>query len=220
LVVGSALTALVFLFHPSHVSPGDLAGTFSLSQVVHGTAIVSAPLLVFGLWELSRWIGRPLARLGLAAGAIGLVLTVNAAVISSFVTPAAARASGALPAHAPVATPAGPAAGDAATHHPMSITDMPPLVRLSVSMNRGFAQAHVTLISMALLLFGLALWGRSRALAAAGIVVGAGPLLWQLTGLFAPETGTMPFVVFPQCAWLVATALMMASAPKPEGMRI
>src|SRR3954468_1359353 len=101
LVAGAAPTAAVFLFHPSHVSQQDVIGTFSISRIVHATAIVAAPLLLFGFWELSCWIPRPLARLGLCSGAIALVFTANAAIVSSFVTPAAARASGAVLAHAP-----------------------------------------------------------------------------------------------------------------------
>ena len=212
LVTGAILTVAVFAFHPSHAAP---TGGFSLSQIVHATAIIAAPLLLFGMWELCRWIDRPLARLGLAAAAIALVLTANAAVVSSFVTPAAARAS-----HA--AAPISPGAAAAAEHppvapsihRPMSMNELPPLVQVVVSLNRGLAQAHVALLSLGLVALGLALRGRSAALSWAGMAVGAAPLLWQASGSFSPETTTMPFVVFPQCAWLIAAAVAMT---RPQG---
>jgi hypothetical protein len=139
------------------------------------------------------------------------MLTVNAAVISAFVTPAAAQASSSIMppgtgsdfhAHVQLA-PAAPAAA----HHPAM--RMPPLVQLSVALNRGLAQAHVALWSLSLLLFAFAMRGRSTNLWGVGALVAAFPLAWQLSGRFSPETHTMPIIVFTQSAWLIALAVKM-----------
>jgi len=209
LIIGSVITCLVFAFHPSHIDPHPLLGSFTLSQMVHSAAILAAPLMLFGMWEMTRWLGadRPGNALALTFAALAMVLTVNAAVVSSFVVPAAAEASAVTmpePSHDPSI-----AVAKVHQRHAMQIGDMPPLVRLAVSLNRGLAQAHVALLSIALVLFALGLWRQSRGLAAAGLLVGAFPLLWQLSGRFSPETHTMPLIVFTQSAWIIAVAARM-----------
>jgi hypothetical protein len=215
---------LLFLFHPSHIEARPLIGPFTLSQIVHATAIVASPLLLFGMWEMCRsnWFDNSAARLGLTAAALATALTVNAAVVSSFVTPVAAIAgAGAMPfemrsgghnqafsipplkTHQPI--------------HVVSRAELPPLVQVTVSLNRGLAQAHVALLSLALLLFGGVLWSRSHVLAVTGMVVGAAPLVWQLSGSFSPETYTMPFVVIPQSAWLIAVAIAITRSEQING---
>lgn len=208
LIVGSAVTCLVFAFHPSHIDPHPLIGTFTLSQIVHSAAILAAPVLLYGAWAIADWLGSPaVARLGLVCAALAMMLTVNAAVISSFVTPAAAEASGPAMQSAAGANPQSrvhlPPPPEA--HHDRM--QMPPLVQLSVAMNRGLAQAHVALWSIAILLFAFAIWRQSAGLSLTGAVAGAFPLAWQLSGSFSPETHTMPVIVFAQSAWLVAVAV-------------
>jgi hypothetical protein len=212
LVAGATLTIAVFLFHPSHASGADLVGRFSMSMIVHGAAMIAAPLLLYGMWELASWSDAAVARVGFAAGAIAMVLTVEAAVVSSFVTPAAVRASSSIMMPA-TGMPMHKLAG---AHPSMDLSSLPPLVQVSVSLNRGLAQAHVALLSLGLLLIGLSLWHRSRSLALTGIAVGSVPLLWQLSGLFSPETSTMPVVMFPQSVWLIAAAAVMAHASNQE----
>jgi hypothetical protein len=206
LMIGSVMTCLVFAFHPSHIDPHPIIGAFTLSQIVHSGAIIAAPVLLYGIWSLAEWLdwSAP-ARLGLVFGAIGLVLSVNAAIISSFVTPAAATASG-LVLSSMAANPHMQSHGASAMH---GMASMPPLVQLSVAMNRGLAQAHVALWSLSLLLFAFALLRRSSALWAVGSLVAAFPLAWQLSGRFSPETHTMPIIAFTQSAWLIAVALAM-----------
>lgn len=207
LIAGAILTILLFAFHPSHVAASPVLGPFTLSQLVHGTALVAVPLLLLGLWQMAEWIGieRPPARLGLLLASLAMFVTINAAAVSNFATPVAARASMAAMHHAPPAKSAPPRAHPA----PMSIEQMPPLVQLSVALNRGFAQVHVAFLSLALLLFGYALWTRSRLLGGAAMAVGLYPVLWQLSGSFSPETTTMPWIVVPQSLWLAAAGLAM-----------
>lgn len=207
LIAGAVLVMLVFALHPSHIVTTAVVGPFSLSQLVHGTALVAAPLLLLGMWAMAEWLGlnRPGVRLGLVFAALAMMLTVNAAIISNFVTPAAARASMGAMHHAP------PVASAAPHGHPspMAIAQMPPLLQLSVALNRGLAQVHVAFLSLALLLFGWALMARNRLLGGAGVLAGLYPVAWQLSGRFSPETTTMPWIVFPQGAWLIAVAVIM-----------
>src|SRR5688500_17842728 len=99
LIAGSAIACLVFAFHPSHVDPTPLVGTFTLSDIVHAAAILDAPLLLYGMWAMADWLGlrSGAVRMGLVLAGFAMVLTATAAVVSSFVTPAAAQASRAAP---------------------------------------------------------------------------------------------------------------------------
>ena len=207
MIVGAILTMLVFGFHPSHVVETPVAGPFTLSQLVHGTALVAVPLMAFGWWQLGDWLGQEKAgpRLAVVLAFLAAATTVNAAVISNFVTPTAARISAA----AHTAPHAAPAAHKTPTPHQAGHRPLPPLVSLSVAMNRGFAQVHVTFLSLALLLFGFALRSRSALLGWTGVAVGAGPLLWQFSGQFSPSTHSMPLIVFPQAVWMIAVAAVM-----------
>lgn len=211
LIAGSVITCLVFAFHPSHIGTHPVVGAFSLSQLVHSAAIIAAPLLLFGLWDVARWSGfdQPGNRLAVVCAALAMVLSVNAAVVSSFVTPAAAEASGGVMEPSP-----GAQVVAADGHRYVVVTrmqDLPPLVRVAVALNRGLAQANVALLSIALLLFGLGLWKQARALAGVGMLVGAFPLLWQVSGRFSPETHTMPLIAFTQGAWLIWVGSRMLS---------
>lgn len=212
LIIGSIMTCLVFAFHPSHLDQHPVFGAFTLSQIVHSGAILAAPVLLYGVWAIAEWLDwTGPARLGFVFGAIGLMLTVNAAVVSSFVTPAAAVASGmtmpeAAAQHPQVQLHPHP---DGSSMHGPQMMKMPPLVQLSVAMNRGLAQVHVALWSLSLLLLAFALRRRSMVLWAGGSLVAAFPLLWQLSGRFSPETHTMPLIVFTQGAWLIAVAALM-----------
>ena len=214
MIASAILTMLVFAFHPAHVAGQPLLGPFTLSQLVHGTALVAVPLMAFGLWQFGEWLGldRAIVRLAVLLSFLAAATTINAAVISNFVTPVAARA--AMPGHGR------PAVAPAAAHPQRSVHEaarphvMPPLVAMSVAMNRGFAQVHVAFLSIALLLFGLAIRSRSAVLGWSGAAVGSFPILWQLSGQFAPSTHSMPIIVFPQSIWMIAAAVSMLRAAK------
>lgn len=213
LIVGAILSILVFAFHPTHVVEQRVLGPFTLSQLVHGTALLGVPLLAYGLWQLGEWLGldRAPARLAVILSMLAAAATVNAAVISNFVTPAAAKMSiighGALPHAAPAhgSSAAAAPAGHGSTSH----MTMPPLVAVAVATNRGFAQVHVAFLSLALLLFGVAIRSRNLLLGWSGVAFGIGPVLWQLSGQFAPSTHTMPLIVFPQALWMIAAGTVM-----------
>ena len=208
LIIGAILSILVFAFHPTHVVEQPVLGPFTLSQLVHGTALLGVPLLAYGLWQLGEWLGLDKAapRMAVVLSLLAAAATVNAAVISNFVTPAAAKVSMMGHGGSPQA-----AAPDAARvgHGSAPRMTMPPLVSVAVATNRGFAQVHVAFLSLALLLFGLAIRSRNALLGWSGVAVGIGPVLWQLSGQFAPSTHTMPLVIFPQALWMIAAGTVM-----------
>lgn len=208
LMAGAALAVLVFAFHPAHVAAHPVLGPFTLSQLIHGIALVAIPLLLLGTWQMAEWIGfgRAPVRLAFLLSALAMIATVNAAVISNFVTPVAARAS--MPAMAAMPHP------PAQHARPMTLDRMPAAIQVAVATNRGFAQVHVAFLSLALGLFGWALRRRHLVLGATGMLVGLYPVLWQLSGRFSPETTTMPWVVFPQSAWMIAAAIAMLRADR------
>jgi hypothetical protein len=200
LIIGSTLSIFVFAFHPAHASMSPAIGPFSLSQVVHGAALVGAPLIAFGMWRMAVWLGaeRASVQLALLFALFAVVMTMAAAVVSDFVTPIAAKATMATMLH-----------GSVALHDfsakPPTLEQMPPLIQSVVAMNRGFAQVHVFYLSLAILLFACAM-RRHRVFSTAGAIVGIGPILWQLSGKYSPEITTMPWIAIPQSLWLIGVA--------------
>ena len=211
LIAGAVLVVVVFAVHPSHAGGAPVVGPFTLAQLVHGTALVGVPLLAFGMWQMAELLGleRMVVRFGLILAGLAMALTANAAVVSNFMTPAAARASAMN--HAPAV-----ATGVSSASPAPAQMQMPPLVGVSVALNRGFAQVHVGYFSLALLLFGVGALARFPIVGWAGIAVGAYPVLWQLSGRFSPETTTMPWIAFPQAAWLMAMAIAMLRSAHNE----
>lgn len=212
MIAGAILSILVFAFHPSYVVEQPVIGPFTLSQLVHGTALLGVPLMAYGLFQLGEWIGfdRTVSRMAVVLSFLAAIATVNAAVISNFVTPAAAKSS--LMGHSAPPHDA-PVKAASAGHGTSPRMTLPPLVSVAVATNRGFAQVHVAFLSLALLLFGLAIRSRSALLGWSGVAVGLLPILWQLSGQFSPSTHSMPLIIFPQSLWMIAVGTMMLRRP-------
>lgn len=181
-----AMFLLIFV-HPAHGGGAALIGPFALQDLVHGLALAVAPIGAFGAVILTRHIGveQPSAGLALALYLLGTVALMAAATISGLVTSEAVNA-----AHAAVG-PERVLFGN--------------ISKLSVWLNRGFANVHVAYFSLAMLLWEIG-WQRRITVRAAGASGALGLLAWQLFGGFEPNTHTMPLVVAIQGAWLIVAA--------------
>ncbi len=191
LVLGIGTLAMigVMLVHPSHLDHGTFLGPFGFSGIVHAVAILAHVAFLYGAWTLSGYQGldRPAPGFALAFAALAAMAMINAAVISMFVVPFAAR-------HAAVGDPA---------IHDAAIQAM----RSWVTANRGFAQVYVALESIAIAAWAIG-W-RGNIVRATGLAAGLGVLAWQATGRFEPSVHTMPIVTTVQGAWLIAAAIIM-----------
>lgn len=171
LLAGAIAYAALMAVHPSHAGGQPVIGSFSLSGVVHATALVMKPVLVFGFVIFSRHLGfeRPLVLLAVCFYALAATFTMLAGTMSGLMFPYIVEA-----AHAEGA----------------DIADIQMLGRYTTWLNRSFAQVHFDLASIGILLWGLGWPAKTiadwigRAIA---VLVGAGVIVWQLSGTMTFE---------------------------------
>lgn len=171
LILGASAYVALMAVHPSHGGGPDIIGTFSLSALVHATALVGKPVLVFGFVALTRGQGfeRPLPVLALCFYALAALFTMFAGTMSGVMFPHLAEA-----AHTPGA----------------NMANIQEFARYTMWLNRSYAQVHFDLSSIAILLWSLG-WRGTGAIAWAvrivGIGVGLAVLGWQLSDTISFE---------------------------------
>lgn len=165
LAVGALGYIALMAVHPSHAGP-PIVGTFSLSGVVHATALTLKPVLLFGFVVFTRDQGfdRPLPVLALCFYALASVFTMLAGTMSGLIFPYIVTA-----AHAPGA----------------DMESMRLLGSYTTWLNRSFAQVHTDMVAIAILLWSIG-WAAKTPLAWAARVVGIAAALgvigWHLSG--------------------------------------
>jgi len=207
LILGALSFIALMAVHPSHTDGPPLLGALTLGAIVHGAAFATQPILLFGFWQLTQWIGdRALARLGLCFYALAAMLTILAASMSGLVIPqiiaVAHHANGAL------------------MPGPVDPNSLQPLANYSVWLNRSFASIHVVYFAVAMLLWSIA-WARRGVLSwvvrGVGAVVGVGVVAWAASGTMTLEAqhGAL-LVTVVQMAWtlLAATAMLISRDTK------
>ncbi len=199
LVFGMLAYIAIMAAHPSHASGPPIIGAITLNALVHGAAIVIAPVLAFGAAMLTRHLGfeRPLAVLGLSFYAFGTVTVMLAATMSGFIMPEVVAA-----AHAPDL-----AQGESYRQ----------FAHYTFWLNQAFANTHAALMSLGILCWSLAWPGKTIgawALRVLGVAVGLGVLAWQMSGTLVLDIHGMGAVVLAQAVWTIAaaTALVRQSA--------
>lgn len=198
IIAGSVIWTVIMFYHPVHSGGTPLIGRFALSDIVHGAALLAKPILLYGFWCFSSFIGlhRPGVALGLCFYLLATIAMAVAGIVSGWITPEVASAVHAA--------------------DPGSRAILAEIGRFSVWMNRGLAEVNVVLLSVAYVLWALA-WPNGslggRLLRAWGFCVGAGVLAWLALGPFEPDPATMPLVVILQSSWAIAVAIVMARTP-------
>jgi hypothetical protein len=203
LILGALSFVALMAAHPSHADGAPIIGALTLSSIVHGTAFAMQPILLFGFWSLTRWIGdRALAQMGLCFYALAAVLTILAASMSGLIIPhiiaVAHHAQGAL------------------MPGPVDPSSLQPLANYSVWLNRSFASIHVVYFAAAMLLWSIA-WSRQSILGwvvrAVGAVVGLGVIAWAVSGTMTLEAqhGAL-LVTLVQMAWTLLAAIAMLTS--------
>ncbi len=127
----------------------------ALIGIVHGAMILFVGMMAFGFTHVARRLGlaRPAVLAGLVAYGIGAFANVGAATINGFAAPG-------LAAHG-------------ASHE---------LFDLLWELNQALAKLGVVATGAAYVLWSLALWRRSRLLAAAGLLAGGVPAVLLIGG--------------------------------------
>ena len=209
LILGALSFVALMAAHPSHVEGSPLIGALTLGSIVHGAAFAAQPILLFGFWSLTRWIGdRALARIGLCFYALAAMLTILAASMSGLIIPqivaVAHHAQGAL------------------MPGPVDPNSLQPLANYSVWLNRSFAEIHFVYFASAMLAWSIA-WSRQGILSwvvrGVGAIVGIGVIAWAVSGTMTLEAqhGAL-MVTLVQMLWaLLAGAAMLVGgeAVKP-----
>lgn len=191
LVGGMIAYIALMAAHPSHAEGGPVIAGIALNSLVHGTAILAAPVLLFGAVALTQWLGfnRPLPLLALCFYAIGTAAVMGAASMSGLVM---AQLVTAAHTH-----------GAAASGVPFQ-----GLANLTHWINQAFAHIHTAMMSIAVLLWSLA-WPKGWVIRVLGLVIGIGTLAWQLSGTLMLNVHGMGAVVLLQAIWTISAASVL-----------
>ena len=193
LVATTLLSILMMAHHPSASThdpaslAADVAGSATLSRIVHGVLIAIIGLEVYAFLVFAERItpGRSAARAGFVAFAIGAGAMMGAALISGFVM------------------------STLATYY-ASAADPAPFVdfaRLSMTGNQALAKLGVIAMSAAIVLWAVALLHdskRARWLAIVGFVTGLAPAIALFAGAIRLDVHGMLLVVLAQAIWNLA----------------
>jgi hypothetical protein len=206
LIVGALAGAAALANHPTGhdlLAGADFASEATRNALVHGTALLSVPLVFLGLLALARRLGSgDLTAAALVAFGFGAVATLPAAVASGFLaTDLAADLRDGEP------------AGAGITHALLDYTH---------HLNQAFAGVDVVASSIALLLFGVAILRGGRApggrlppaAGVAGLLIGSLVLAGLLAGHLRLDVHGFGLVTFAQGAWLLwMGVLLLRRAP-------
>ena len=193
LVATTLLSILMMAHHPSASThdpaslAADIAGSATLSRVVHGVliAIIGVELYAFVVFSARITPGRSAARAAFVAYAIGAGAMMGAALISGFIVSSLAVYY-------------------ASTADPAPFVDF---ARLSMTGNQALAKLGVAAMSAAIVLWSVALLHdrtRARWLAIVGFAAGLAPAIALFAGAIRLDVQGMLLVVVAQAIWNLA----------------
>lgn len=195
IVAGTIMSIGLMMAHPSAVGTFQI-GPFDINVIVHAVAVLAAPMLVFGAFELTRVIDRPLGRLAFAFYLIASAAIVSAATMSGFVMTSLVEA-----AHTPGASRTG--------------IEFQGLANLVHWQNQAYANVYTGLAAIAVVLWSAA-WRGAPVQRVLGIVIGGGTLAWMLTGTLTLNIHGMLAVTLGQAVWMLFAASKMMSSARPQ----
>ncbi|MCX7357108.1 MAG: hypothetical protein NT015_03005 [Alphaproteobacteria bacterium] len=193
IVAGTIMSVTLMIAHPTRLGTMQI-GPFDLNVIVHATAVLAMPLLVFGAWTLTKMINRPLGSLALAFYLFAGVAIMSAAIMSGFVMTQISMA-----ANAPGASNTG--------------LDFQSLANLTRWQNRSYANVYTGLSAIAVLLWSIA-WRAAPLQRILGIAIGGATLAWMLTGTLTLNIHGMLAVTLGQAVWMLVAARKMMDLAK------
>jgi hypothetical protein len=193
LVATTLLSILMMAHHPTASThdpaslAADIAGSATLSRVVHGVliAVIGVELYAFAVFSGRITPGRSAARAGFVAYAIGAGAMMGAALISGFIVSSLGVYY-------------------AGTADPAPFVDF---ARLSMTGNQALANMGVAAMSVAIVLWAVALLHdrtRARWLAIIGFAAGLAPAIALFAGAIRLDVHGMLLVVVAQAIWNLA----------------
>jgi len=194
LIIGWLAYICLMAVHPSHAG-GPSIGHITLNDAVHWTALLVAPFLAYGYFEMSRHLGlsRPLPVIALSLMVFSLFAGMSAGIMSGLVQADVARA----------------------VHEGESTPEILTALRhMTYWLNQGFSAIHYTLAAIGVGLYGLA-WMRQaggRVLGVSGLTIGGVFLVWLATGLWRPDLHGALIVVLAVGAWTITAGFAMRKA--------
>jgi len=190
LIAGTLAMIGVMAHHPEgiHQGPGQ-AATLQLALIVHAVAIAATPVMTFGMFAVTRYLGSPPAAIfAFVCYAFGAIAVMLAASMSGLV---ATRLIDSQASH--------------------------DLLRFGWYMNQAFANIHVGMFSGALIFYALAWRSKgvmSMVVQITGFLVGLGVLAWLVSGTLTLNVHGMGAVVLAQGIWFVLAAVAMLIQPR------
>ena len=211
LALGTLASLVTMALHPRGGTGEALRDGESLSRagiaavVSHSIAIAGIPLLLLGLWGLSRRLGwdSALVRLAFAAYAVGSAAVLNAAVMSGFVATGTAMVIRA-------ATPEGGKVVQS-------------FFAYTFVLNQGFAKVYVVASSAAMLLWSaraIRLGGGWRGAGIFGVCAGAAAAALVLTGTLPLNVHGFGIVVLLQSSWTLWMAALLTRSESVPALQI
>ena len=197
LIIGWLAYICLMAVHPSHAG-GPSVGHITLNDAVHWTALLVAPFLAYGYFEMSRHLGfdRPLSVIALCVMVFSLFAGMSAGIMSGLVQAEVARAA---------------LEGEST---PEILTA---LRHMTYWLNQGFAAIHYTLAAVGVGLYGLGWMKRpsGRILGISGLTIGGVFLVWLATGLWRPDLHGALIVVLAVGAWTITAGFALRKAAAP-----
>jgi hypothetical protein len=197
IILGNIGGLITMAFHPTGADlmnkPADVARQNELiAAAVHALAIISLPVLFFGLVGFCRKLGResPIHLLGLITYGLGQVAVMSAAVISGFVGPALTRRI--------------PEADDATKNILYA------LLMNNHQINQGFSKVYVVAAGTAAVLWSIGLLRHGtlmKAIAVLGFIFGSASILGVFSGHLKLDVHGFGAFILAQAIWLILAAI-------------
>ena len=197
LIAGSVGIIITMVFHPhGKIAPERVEQMVRMLIAMHTLALLSIPVILLGLWGVSRWLATPdrISWAALLLYAIGSIAVMNAAVLDGLVAPVLIRKI------------------VSATPETREMTRM--FMDYNFQLNQAFARVYAVGSSLALLLWSVSILRKRTAGSANGIygcilgVVTAGGIF---SGYLSPSWHGFGMLVFGQAIWFLAVAKEMWS---------
>ncbi|MFT4255023.1 MAG: hypothetical protein QM608_21375 [Caulobacter sp.] len=194
LIAGWVGYIAIMAVHPSHTG-GPSLGHVDLNDAVHWTALLIAPFLAYGYFEMSRHLdlSRPVVVMAFFVMAFSLLVGMSAGTMSGLVQPQISQA------------------GAEGEFTPDVLRGFRHLIYW---INQGFASIHYALGALGVGLYGLAWKTRpgARSVGWAGIAIAGAFTVWLATGLWRPDLHGALFATLAIGGWSIAAGLVLRRA--------
>lgn len=206
LILGTLGSVVTMIFHPTGHDllnqPDEIARRNEIIAVaVHILAIVSLPVVFFGLLGFCRRLGleNPLVSMGLIVYGFGEIAVMSAAVLSGLVGPILTRKI---------------LESDEATQKILYA-----LLMNNFQLNQGYTKVYVVAVAVAIILWSICLWKKGKLMqinAIIGFLVSVFGLIGTFSGHLKMDVHGFGLFTFAQAVWLILVAVFMIRSGESE----